>query len=104
MSKESPYVRPVLIINERLRGDLILVVPLSTKYREHQKKWYYQIESSEKYGLNTTSYLVLDQVRVISRRRLIRNLNDKITATSEHIPLLDNNTFIQILEKIRNTI
>lgn len=104
MSKESPFVRPVLILNERLRGDLVLVLPLSTKYREHQKKWYYHIEMSEKYGLNASSYLVLDQVRVISRRRLIRNLNDKTLSDQTYIPLLDTTVFNDILQTLRTSI
>ena len=97
-------MRPVLIINERLRGDLVVVIPMTTKYKEHADKYYHKIESSSLYGLNQDSYCMLDQIKVISKKRLIRKLNDYENGNSTNISLLEEDIFMEIVNKIHSFI
>ena len=100
ISKNNPFIRPILIINERLRWWLIVAVPLSTKFKEHSAKSYYCINESSKYWLNAKSYCILDQIRVVSRKRLVRKLNDFETFDNMEVPLLDKEQFLEIIKRI----
>ena len=69
IGKNAPFSRPVLILNDYLWWDLILIVPLTTKNKEHLKKFQYSLETS---FLKYKSYIWLNQIKIISKRRLIR--------------------------------
>lgn len=47
---------------------------------------------------------MLDQIKVISKKRLIRKLNDYEDGNSMHIPLLDKDIFMEIVKKIHKFI
>lgn len=97
-SKDNPFIRPCLIVNNYFRWDLVLIVPMTTKTNRNLKDIYYQIDWM-KYWLNKTSYALCNQIKVISKKRLIRKLND-----ISDIWLLDNDIFLEIIEKLKNFI
>jgi len=72
ISKKEPFIRPVLIVNAFLGGDLILVFPLTTKYNKKLYKFYFFIEKS--LGLDKDSYICLNQIKVVSKKRLVRRI------------------------------
>ncbi len=97
-SKDAPFIRPCLIVNNYFRWDLVLIVPMTSKINTNLKDMYYQIDWT-KYWLNKTSYVLGNQMKVISKKRLIRKLND-----IDHISLLNNDIFLEIVEKIKSFI
>ncbi len=97
-SKDTPFIRPCLIVNNYFRWDLILIIPMTTKINKNLKDIYYQIDWT-KYWLNKTSYALCNQIKVISKKRLIRKLND-----TNDISLLNNDVFLEIIEKLKNFI
>ncbi len=103
ISKEAPFIRPVLVLNDRYRGDLILVLPLTTKINKKFSEFYIKIDG-EKYWLDRDSYILLNQLKVISKKRLVRKLNDKKDENNNPIHLLDNVKFMEIITKIKENI
>ena len=97
ISKSNPFVRPVLIV-KLFFGGLVLVVPLTSQYKDFLKEYLLKIDS-KKYGLNKDSYLMLNQFRIISKKRLIRQVNG-VKKNKVLIPLFDNDKFQEILNKI----
>ncbi len=72
ISKDNPFIRPILIINSFLNGDLILMFPLTTKYSKTYSQFLFKID--KEIGLRYDSYIMLNQIRAISKRRLIRRV------------------------------
>ena len=101
ISKSYPYIRPVLILNTRFRGGLVLVVPMTTKPKEKAMKYYHHIYG-ERYGLDRDSYCMLDQIRVISRKRLVRRLNDIHKVDNTYIPLYAGDELSYLIEQIKS--
>jgi len=97
-SKKHPFIRPWVVINENFRGDLILIWPLTTKQNTNLSDIYLKIDG-ERYGLDKDSYIMINQIKPISKKRLIRKFND-----DGKYPLIDNSLFMQIVEKIKNKI
>ena len=97
-SKDNPFIRPCLIVNNYFRWDLVLIVPMTTKINTNLKDIYYQIDWT-KYWLNKTSYVLCNQIKVISKKRLNRKLND-----TDDISLLNNDVFLEIIEKLKSFI
>lgn len=80
ISKNSPYIRPCLIINNYFIWDLIVIIPITTKYKPKFEKVFYKIPIKSK----LPNFLMLNQITVISKKRLIRKVNienKKISAT-----------------------
>jgi mRNA-degrading endonuclease toxin of MazEF toxin-antitoxin module len=71
---------------------------MTTKINKNLKDIYYQIDWT-KYWLNKTSYALCNQIKVISKKRLIRKLND-----TDDISFLNNDVFLEIIEKLKNFI
>ena len=97
-SKDNPFIRLCLIVNNYFRWDLVLIVPMTTKINTNLKDIYYQIDWT-KYWLNKTSYVLCNQIKVISKKRLNRKLND-----TDDISLLNNDVFLEIIEKLKSFI
>lgn len=49
ISKDDKFQRPVLVIANFLGGDLVAIIPMSTKYNEQYKKFYFEVPEFEKY-------------------------------------------------------
>jgi len=60
-SKQEPFLRPCLVINNYLKWDLILIVPLTTKYNKNLDDIFYKIEW-KKYSLDKDSYLLFKSI------------------------------------------
>ena len=97
-SKKDPFIRPCLVINNYLKWDLILIVPLTTKFNKNLEDIFYKIDW-DKYSLDKDSYLLLNQFKVISKKRLIR----KIKKWDKSV-LIENNEFLDIVEILKNFI
>jgi hypothetical protein len=97
-SKEEPFLRPCLILNNYLSWDLALIIPLTSKFNPKLKYIYYKIDWN-KYWLIKDSYLILNQFRVISKKRLSRVIRKNWKNSS-----IDKKIFLLIIEKIRNMI
>jgi len=97
-SKDNNFLRPCLIINNYFKWDLILILPLTSKFNEFLKDVYYKIEW-QKYWLDKDSYLLLNQFKVISKKRLIRKID-----SDWEVVLFDEKEFLIILDKIKSLI
>ncbi len=95
-NKSFPYVRPCLVLNANFFWDLILVWFLTTKYNENLSDIYVKIPKIISW-LNENSYIMLNQIKVISKKRLIRKLND-----NDKTWLLENKMFMDIINKIKS--
>jgi mRNA-degrading endonuclease toxin of MazEF toxin-antitoxin module len=73
ISRENPFMRPCIILNNFIGWDLLLIVPLSTK--KHQGKYEIEITEYPSYGLYQNSYALINQIKPISKRRLVYKLN-----------------------------
>jgi len=75
ISKDWKFSRPVLVTSNKLWWDLVWVIPLTSIYSEFNKKYLLELESYDKYWLDKKSYLILNQFKIISLKRLGRKLN-----------------------------
>jgi mRNA-degrading endonuclease toxin of MazEF toxin-antitoxin module len=76
ISKDWEFSRPVLVMKSHLWWDLVWVIPFTSKYSNRYSKFLLEFEDFEKYGLSQKSYLILNQFKIISLKRLDRKLND----------------------------
>jgi len=101
ISKWNNFVRPVLVVSPYLRGDLIGVIPMTTKYNENFGEIYYKFTEWIKYGLLQESRLLLNQYKVISKKRLQRKCNE-ITVNGSFIKKVPSIIVDKIIEKMTN--
>lgn len=76
ISKDWEFSRPVLVIKSHLWWDLVWVIPFTSKYSNRYSKFLLEFQDFEKYWLSQKSYLILNQFKIISLKRLDRKLND----------------------------
>ena len=76
ISKGKPFLRPVLILNNYLGGDLVSAIPATTKHKKHFDHFFFQLSHPR---IKRKSWIMLNQVRVISKKRLIRDLHARIS-------------------------
>lgn len=103
ISKDLTFQRPILILKTGIWGDLVTAVPLTSKFNENFKDCLYLLENSEKYGLDSVSYCILNQCKIMSKKRLTRLVNE-ITVWSIDIPLVPKSIIDTIVEWIKTTI
>ncbi len=75
ISKDWFFTRPILIMSNFLWWDLVWVIPFTTQYNSNYSEYLLELENFEKYWLNKKSYLVLNQFKIVSMKRLTRLLN-----------------------------
>lgn len=73
LSKEAPHMRPCIILNQYVGWDLVLIVPLTSK--KHNSRYEIEIKDSKLYWLSTASYVLINQIKTISKKRLIHKFN-----------------------------
>lgn len=100
LSKDDKFIRPVIILKTNIWWDLVLVAPLTSIYKKEYERNYIKIDNFEKYGLDRQSYVLLNQIKTISSKRLVRLINN-IYRESEYIPLVDNSILTMIKEKYK---
>ena len=93
ISKSKPFIRPIVIINDYLGGDLIGIVPFSTQYSEKLSRFIVDLEEYD--FLNKTSYAYTNHFRSMSKKRLIKKLGK--------IDILDYQSIISVLPAIIKT-
>jgi mRNA-degrading endonuclease toxin of MazEF toxin-antitoxin module len=76
ISKDLDFSRPVLILKTNLWGDVVTIIPLTSKFHAQHAYQYIYFEDRKKYGLALPSYFLLNQVKTISIKRLTRRIND----------------------------
>ena len=75
----------------------------NSKYSIRYKKYLYEFNDFEKYWLSEKSYLILNQFKIISLRRLDRILNNT-TKKWVHYPLVENEILLDISNQIINKV
>ena len=78
ISKNWDFVRPVLVVRNHMWGDLISIIPITTKYNDNYSKFLLEIKNYGKYWLSKKSYLSLNNFKTISCKRLVYKINCKI--------------------------
>ena len=78
VSKESSFLRPLLILENKIDGDLILVAPLTSQWNENFKNFLIELKHQK---IKKKSYVQLNQIRVISKKRLVRDVCVKLPAS-----------------------
>jgi hypothetical protein len=101
ISKDWEFSRPVLVISNFLWWDLIWIIPFTTQYNSNYDKYLLEFKEYKKYWLNKKSYLVLNQFKIISIKRLERKINNK-WYKNKFIPLVNNQILDNIKEKLVN--
>jgi hypothetical protein len=56
--------------------DLVWIIPFTTQYNKNYDKYLFEFIDYEKYWLSKKSYLILNQFKIMSLKRLDRKLND----------------------------
>jgi len=75
ISKDWKFQRPSLICTKWMWWDLVWIIPITTKYNKNLWKYLVEIIDFEKYWLKYKSYLVLNQFKFISKKRLVKRIN-----------------------------
>lgn len=76
ISVDDPFLRAWLVLNSKIPWDLVLIIPLSSKIWNSfiKEKFYKKVVDFEKFWLDQESYFVLNQFKIISKKRLVKNL------------------------------
>ena len=94
--------RPCLIVSTKLGYDLISIIPITTKFDGDnyvKNNFYIEIENYQQYWLKEKSYLACNQLRVISKERLIKNLiEQKIKWERKKFKKYNSTKFLQLKE------
>ena len=99
-SKNKNFLRPMLVVSTWLWWDLIWIIPFSGSYNEKLEKFYFKLNNSKKYWLEKNSNLLLNQFRVISKKRLVFKINNLSTNIIK--PIIWRNILNKIRKKLRN--
>jgi mRNA-degrading endonuclease toxin of MazEF toxin-antitoxin module len=83
ISKDAPYMRPCIILSQKLWWDLVFTIPLTSKFS--RQEYAKPLIDSYIYGLLEDSRYLLNQVRTISIKRLVFKCNDKKDEDGIHI-------------------
>jgi len=103
ISKDWEFSRPVLVMKAHLWWDLVWVIPFTSKYSNRYSKFLLEFEDFEQYGLSQKSYLILNQFKIISLRRLDRILNNTIKKWNNY-PLVDEKIINNIANELKSRI
>ena len=98
ISKDWKFQRPSLICTKWMWGDLVWIIPITTKYTKNLWKYLIEIKDFEKYWLKYKSYLVLNQFKFISKKRLVKRIN--WFYREKYIQIISEKFIKTILEKI----
>ena len=73
ISREEPFMRPCVVLNNFVGGDLILIAPLTSK--KHNGKFEVELWDYMHYGLSQPSYVLINQIKTVSKQRLVYKIN-----------------------------
>ncbi|MDQ7010097.1 MAG: type II toxin-antitoxin system PemK/MazF family toxin [Candidatus Gracilibacteria bacterium] len=101
ISKDGDFLRPVLIVGNYMGGDLVSIIPITTKYKKQYSKFLLEIDDYYNKGLSRKSYLSLNNFKTISKKRLVYKINNTYKI-NKYFKLLSKNFINKILEDIFN--
>ncbi len=99
ISKDWKFSRPVLVVSNKLWWDLVWVIPITSIYNENNLNSLCKIENHEKYWLNRKSFLILNQFKIISLKRLEMKFN-WYYRSDRFLPLISLNKVNYYLNKL----
>ena len=73
-SKNNPFLRPCVILNNKLVAKKYLIAPLTTNSSHLREKWIFH--DSTKYWLKPSA-IMLDEVRLISEKRICKRIGSQ---------------------------
>lgn len=76
ISKDYPFKRPCLIINEYGSYGMVGIIPILWRKPNLSQKFYYELTDRQIYWLQKPSFLLLYQYQVIALKRLVQKIND----------------------------
>ena len=80
---EQAKKRPCVVISNNIfnygPAELVVIIPLTSKYRN--LSWLIKVDPPEG-GLSTTSYVISNQIRTVSKKRLSSEPIGKLTKTT----------------------
>lgn len=97
ISKDWEFSRPVLVISTHLWWDLVWVIPFTTKFKNNYCRYLLEFNEYKIYWLSEKSYLILNQFKIMSLKRLDRKIND-VKRKYIYYPLVDD----LVLDDIKN--
>lgn len=99
-SKDWKFSRPVLVISIWIWWDLIWIIPFTGWYNMNYERTYFKLNNSIKYWLEKDSNLLLNQFKVISKKRLLYKINNLSTRNNIK-PIIWNNILKLINIKLK---
>lgn len=101
ISKGNDYdfQRPVLIVSEQMEWGVVYIFPFSTQSAKYESSKQFTIPFNdwEKHWLDKITNIIINQLKVISTKRLKRLFND-IKVQDSYIPLLWKNRVNELLD------
>lgn len=73
ISREEPFMRPCVVLNNFVGWDLILVAPLTSK--KHNGRFEIELHEYVSCWLSQASYVLINQIKPISKKRLVYKIN-----------------------------
>jgi mRNA-degrading endonuclease toxin of MazEF toxin-antitoxin module len=81
ISKDGNMKRPCIILHKQWHTGLVLIAPITSKYHNWMQKYLIPVQNYEKYGLRE-SWIVMNQIRLISPKRLLWVLQEHTPSIS----------------------
>ena len=94
--KTDPFLRPCLIINNKMWSGLVWIFPLYW-WGIYLENYMYKFDDFSKYWLTKESYILLNQYKTISLKRLVTKVNDQLW-----LPLVTEKERKGIIDKFKN--
>lgn len=99
-SKDWKFSRPALVISIWIWWDLIWIIPFTGLYNINFERTYFKLNNSMKYWLEKESNLLLNQFKIISKKRLLYKINN--LSTKDNIkPIIWSNILKLINTKLK---
>ena len=76
ISKDWKFQRPCLICTKWMWGDLVWIIPITSQCNKNFSKYLIKIENYKKFGLKYESYFCINNFKIISKKRLVKRVND----------------------------
>ena len=77
ISKDWEFTRPCLVLNKLIGNWLILICPITTKFNKSWKDCLLEIKDFEYFGLKRKSFLLINQIKFIDKRRFEERISKK---------------------------
>ena len=75
ISKDLPFKRVCLVLNNNIWNGLVFVAPITTKSKSWSQKYHVKIENYQKYWLKTPS-IIINQIKIIDKKRISHKLSE----------------------------